>query len=425
MKTKKQYRLIVLLTLLLLSPMAQGQEFIKTIYLGPSYSVIVRDIEGDKWLVYDQYANGNTMENGFVKVYENSSSAELLILPSSINLIYDFEIFENEVYFCGENNNGEAVMGNLPLLNFPWTSVKIWTVPTMKVFYKLDVGKIDETLHVLMTGQAVLGSSHIVDAIPQTSTQWLFATSLASNNWSFDDVAITTANVVFSGRTFLGDSCSLAFFQNPGINSHIMQPGYFNYVNITRYSEIKLKATSPDHYAFMMNTSAGPLVGEGYGFSPVWQALLGNPVSYSSCRGMDIAYNPLSNRVDLLANGILGLTSCVFHPFSFSAPIIPTVYSGHDIANTWAYSLDGIGNATGRFIAAGIEDSQSKCLKLFRYKYNEWHDCLNELEREVRECWRWPGEKIDKIYYREDLIEAEQKDCSVDEILVNTNCPSK
>lgn len=424
MKTQKQHRMIILLILLLLSPTAQGQEFTKVIPLQKSRDMIVRDYTGDRWIVYNRYLSVSTsnLESVFLMVPEVGSSATMLTLPSSIRIVNDFEVYNDYVYFCGQNWDYQAVMGIFPLQAFPNVEVCIWTLPEMYSFNKLDVGELDDNvLHVMMTGEAALGSTHIVDAKNSSLNIWHFNISLVMDGWIFDDVAITTSKVVFSARQKKDNADTLIEFPYPGTSSTIL-PGYsIPYVIVPLANKILLKASSSARYAFLTNTGFGPLAGEVLGLAPVWQTLMGNGVLPSSVHGNDIAFNPIANRVDILTTGVSGTTSCILHPYEITIMPVPPVLDGHGVTEETILSVDGIRNAGGLFIAAGNAVTLD-FLNLYRYRYNAWQDCFEEKQNVLKKIDKWDEIQKFDVSCRELMKEAECGFCETGEITVFNEC---
>lgn len=419
MRAIKKILILIPLTMLFLT--AQGQEFIKEIALEKSQNVIVRDISGEKWLVYDWYLNGIDMANAFLLVSENGTTAPILQLPSSIYLVNDFEIFDDTVYFCGRNNNGKAILGRFSLQGFPNTEVCVWTIPEMCSFNKLDVGMINQVLHVLMTGEGALGGYNVVDATPLTSTYWDFCISDVQLDWRFNDVALTTSNVVYSARSLQGGYSVVMSIPFPNLNSHIL-PGSFSYAEIQNVKhEILLKASSAGNYAFMANASWGIVFGEGNGIINIWKKQLGNKLYPNYCQGVDIAYNPLSSRVDALVTGVPAVTSCMIHPYSSIATPVSPIFTGHGILGDDICSLDGIGSINGYFIAAGTRTNMGY-LGLYRYKYNVWNNCFEQTESIFSDEIKWvPRMKID-LSCRDFPYEAECGECETDLVNVDDKC---
>lgn len=391
MKVNIQKGFFALLMLLILSSTAKSQEFIKIIPIPKSQDMIIRDISRDTCLVYTKYYDNYTTDyfNVFLRVSENGSSALVLKLPASIKIVKDFEIYKRVVYFCGQDINNKAVMGTFALQGFPNTEVCIWTLPEMYSFNKLDVGELNSTYHVMMTGEAALGSSHIVDAKRISSTQWDFYVSSVLDNWLFDDVAITKSKVVFSARQKPDSHGTLIEFPYPNMSSSILSGVNIPYVRLFVSNEILLKATSTDNYAFMTNTSYGIHMGEASGLARVWQYRFGNNYGSSPYRGLDLAYNPVSNNINILASYY---QSCTLHPLhSPLVPVPPLWTNGHKTTGNTILSIGGIKSAYGLFFAAGNAVTLDY-LALYRYKFDEWLGCFEHEEVETDTGMKW-GEK--------------------------------
>ena len=419
---KKAVKLLLKLILLtLLPPTAYGQEFVKEIALAKSQKAIVRDVSGEKWLVYDWYLNSIDMENAFLLVSENGATAPMLQLPSSIYMVNDFEIFDDIVYFCGRNKNGKAILGRFSLQGFPNTEVCIWTIPEMYSFNKLDVGMMNQVLHVFMTGEGALGGYNVVDAAPLTSTYWNFCISNVQLDWCFDDVVFTTSDVVYSAHSLQGNYSVVIEFPFPSLYSYIL-PGSFQSAELHDVkNNILLKASSPGKYAFMANASWGIVFGEGQGLVNQWKKQLGSIIHPDYCMGVDVAYNPLSSRMDAVVTGVTGVTSCMIHPYNPIAIPVPPIFTGHGILDDDICSLDGIGSMNGYFIAAGSRANMSY-LGLYRYKYNVWNNCFEQTESFFGDEIKWEPKMEIELPCGQFPYEAECGECETDLVNVYNKC---
>lgn len=422
MKVNIQKGFFALLMLLILSSTAKSQEFIKIFPLQKSQDMIVRDYTGDKWVIYDRYLDNYlvVMQNVFLLVSENGASAPMLILPSSIKIVNDFEIFKDEVYFCGQDINNRAVMGRFSLQNFQNSQVCVWTLPEMYSFNKLDVGELNSTYHVMMTGEAALGSSHIVDAKRISSTQWDFNISKVLDDWLFDDVAITTSKVAFSARQKKNNIGTLIEFPYPAMSLFIIPSSTVSYVNLYVSDGILLKATTGDQYAYLTNSSNSTYMGEALGLTKVWEFRLGSPTTPYPYYRRDITYNPLANRVDILGWDSNHWKWSILHGFNPGSLPLAAIY-GHEIGGHTIRSLDGIKSANGLFIATGNAVT-ADFLTLYRYKYDIWPGCLEQTSINIFDGYPWQDIEKIAIYSRVFSKDAECVNCEIQNIGIYSDC---
>ncbi len=199
---KKNKYLWVGLVLTLVCMPVFGQEFTKRTQLYKSEGMIIRDYTGNSWLVHNRYYEyDGSKRDVFILFTETGTTAGMMYLPEQVACVNDFEIYDKTAYFAGCNTDGVGIMGYFDLTTFPTTTVKICPVPVMATFERLDVGVCNNTLHVFLTGEEVLGGSHMADARLVGTDQWRFEISVNTALVDrFDDVAVLSSGVAFSGR---------------------------------------------------------------------------------------------------------------------------------------------------------------------------------------------------------------------------------
>ena len=169
---KNRYLWVGLVLTLVCMPVF-GQEFTKRTQLYKSEGMIIRDYTGDSWLVYNRYYEyDGSKRNVFILFTETGTTAGMMYLPEQVACVNDFEIYDKTAYFAGSNTDGVGIMGYFDLTTFPTTTVKICPVPVMATFERLDVGVCNNTLHVFLTGEEVLGGCHMADARLIGTDQW-------------------------------------------------------------------------------------------------------------------------------------------------------------------------------------------------------------------------------------------------------------
>lgn len=420
MRKNIQNIIVILLPLLLLSPTVHGQEFTKVITLPKSQDMIVRDYAGNVWVVYDKYLATTDLASAFLLVSETGATAPMLTLPP-VKTVKDFEIYGDDVFFCGQDTNSRAVLGRFSLQGFPQSEVCIWTIPEMYSFNKLDVKEINHTLHVMMTGEAALGSYHIIDAWQQFPVQWSFNISKVIDGWQFDDVVITSSDVIFSALRRKDNRGTLIKFYHPGMSQSILPSMSTPYYVLPSGSNILLKATPTANYVFLTNTASGGIAGEALGLSISWSKTFGTLWTTYPIVGRDLAFHPQTGRMDVLSVGVPGTAACMLHLFGSATP---TMIDGHSVMLNDIFSVDDIASVSGTFIAAGVSVTLD-FLTLYRYKYDRWEDCFEE--DSIGYGYPITGSEFGKmdIFYRHFSISAECGYGEAGVANVFTECPSK
>ena len=400
-----------------------AQEFIKRTPLNKSEGMIIRDYTGDKWLVYDLYGGGAN-DNLFILFTETGPSAQVLRLPNSVIRILDFEIYDDTVYFVGKDYTGAGIMGYFGLTSFPSTTVKMFSVPVMSSFDKLEVGLFNQELHVFMTGEEVLGGGHMVDARHLSGDYWEVCISLNIDLANqFDDVAVLNSGVVFSARKPSENQGFLFFFNAPSVGHSVFLPNtpYLDFGKIINGPTL-LDASSADQFAWVHRTIYG-YDAEGFGN---WTVVL----SYSSLGTAFVPTPPLfidlssrlwPGKAELLTEN-MGIFTTSNMPPPIAPPYLP--FPSHLFQGEKLNSLDVVENNPYRFVVAGC-DQVEHYLTIYRYERNIWptQGCSikESLDPDI------PDKKIlgDKQYINDYCIEIEAvaQECQTDEIPVIDECP--
>lgn len=273
--------LIACLVLLSVCMPSFGQEFIKRTPLEKSDSIIIRDVSGDSWLVYSHFAINEVKHKAFVLFAEADATAEIMYLPDHVTHVNDFEIYDDKVYFAGDDRNGIGIMGYFDLTTFPTTTVNICTVPVMATFERLDVGVYNNTLHVFLTGEELLGGGHFVDAWLNGTNVWQFDISINLDKVNrFDDVAALSSGVAVSGRKEIDKDGFIFLFPLPAAGPAIF-PAYAHCLCFPSLvsGNILLDAGSGDDLSFVFQHDTS-IDGEG---SLHWNTLIRYNRSEQAC----------------------------------------------------------------------------------------------------------------------------------------------
>lgn len=256
---KNRYLWVGLVLTLVCMPVF-GQEFTKRTQLYKSEGMIIRDYTGDSWLVYDRYCEyDGTWHDVFILFTETGTTAEMMYLPEQVASVNDFEIYDHSVYFAGSGTDGVGIMGYFDLTTFPLSTVKICPVPVMASFEKLEVGAYNNTLHVFLTGEEVLGGGHMADARLVGTDLWRFEISVNTALVDrFDDVAVLSSGAAFSARETIGKKGYMFFFQAPATGSSIF-PQYSDYLGFPSVfsGRILLDAGTGNDFSYVSRTASG------------------------------------------------------------------------------------------------------------------------------------------------------------------------
>lgn len=185
-----------------------SQDLILDTYMMDDYSII-RNIDDDHWLVYS-----NGKGNAFYMI--SSSGATITHMDLAIHKlkILDFEIFENTVYFCGVNDtiSPNALMGYFNLSGFPYSAVRYDVRSEWMSFGKLDVFRVENEIHIVMTAKYHSGNGTMVDVRSLSFGNWAYCDGdFDKVHFTFYDVAVTENYVVY---TSIGDSNSTIIIPN-------------------------------------------------------------------------------------------------------------------------------------------------------------------------------------------------------------------
>lgn len=370
---------LAVLALLLLPPLfVNGQEFTKEMTNIKGASSIIRSWTNKIYMV----SGLNNNVPFFAEINDVGITTDILHLTKIASYVYDFEILNDTLYFCGTKwgvEGATAVMGYFCLTSFPSVQVYACTVPLMASCQKLEVGHFNGTRHVVMTGNAILGTSHIVDARDMGSDQWNFNIPYYTDEIDvYDDVALTDNYVVVSARDTALKEGYLCLFDQPAANSSLMPQSNAQYLKFMHdvYGNILLEHCTADTIAFLTQYAAN-----GYATSildvtnPVFSTERLFPVSTDIMTMDDIRYNIYARRADVLMQNLTAGASEVLHvAFSPSTTVMGHQYYGENLL-----SLDELTN--GYFVAVGIASSGS--LGIYRCSFNSFPICSTQSTRTV------------------------------------------
>ena len=270
--TKTRLHVLFLAAMLLPTWVVQAQDKILNLFQYDEHS-IVRTVDNTTWLVY---SHGKS--NIFNMVTPSGGTVSYKQLADDKLKILDFEIFEDYVFFCGVLDPAapDAIMGYFSLSNFPTSTVYFDTLEEWAEFSKLDVFRVEDQLHVVMTAKYHNGKGTMVDAREYATNSWAYCDADFRNKYySFFDVAVTDSYVVF---TSWGNDIQSPFYLMQSILWIIQKPtssglpifnnatGYMHKAELLdgSFGDILIKHTSGDDFVISSKVSIGLTLGVSF-----------------------------------------------------------------------------------------------------------------------------------------------------------------
>lgn len=180
---------------------------------GKDLTTIVREYTSEKFVVY---AAGNT--KSFCLVEMTGAAVFDAPLPSGIT-VNDFEIFDQKVYFCGDDN-ATPIIGwfDVDSLFTGLSSIGYVEVPSslpcpdpygttdiISKLIRITPTKFWGNVHLLLTGEATCDAStslnHCLVDIYHNGTGWVMAYHQQNTGiYFYDDIEVTPTNIVIVGH---------------------------------------------------------------------------------------------------------------------------------------------------------------------------------------------------------------------------------
>lgn len=392
---KKIIKLFVICTMAYLCNItAMGQEKIIEVDNHLDETSIIRAVNTKEWLVCDNNNGWST----FSLIDETLPTTQQIYLGNVGNSdkiqIYDFEVFNDTVYFCGSvwfGENQQAVWGYFPLAGFPYVSVK-YIIRDIKSLTKLDVFSIDPTgneIHVVMVGEQTTNRGVMVDEIRTAPGTFIEYTSDIYDvvYKIFNDIAETDTYVVMTmhdgGMYYSGGQ--VLFINKPTT------------LNTTMFS------SSAHIYSIPGSLSAGLLEHcQADAIVVAYREIMGSvgvhsftgPFTHANINisgdkifsEMDLKFDKTYQDLDVLVKGHKNLflakdTSMILHLnqslVSYGGPVFC-----HKYKDDFLNSLDWFSWGNYGFVASG-HDKTNNFLRVYKYQYNNWGNCT---EQEILEA---------------------------------------
>ena len=407
---------IVCTMVCLCNTVAIGQEKIIEVKNFLDVSSIVRSVNDKDWLV----CNNSLGQTKFSLVNESATSTPQLFLGyidgTDSTRIFDFEVFNDTVYFCGATwygSTSQAVWGYFPLAGFPSVSVK-YIVRSMGYLSKIDVFSIDPTMnevHVVMVGRLNQKNGIIVDEVRVAPDQFIEYAGTVDDvvGRYYADVAVTDNYVVTSMRAASGE---------------ILNNGQVLFISKPTTLSTSIFACAALSYPIPGNASAGLLehcTGDAvvvvYGgiFNKIGiHSFIGTlPYSHLSIKGRkdytlhDIKFDKTSEDLDILVKSMKSLSEAQDSSIILHLNQSLSTYGGplfcHMYLDERLNSLDWIPWEKNCFVASG-HDVGGSHLRVYKYQYNNWQNCTQQKIMQAEKLDMNEFKKVD-LYY--DACEVE------------------
>ena len=416
-------RFFALATLVLLLPgCLNAQEKTTEVLNLSDVTSIVRETRSGLWLV----CNNSSGRSRFTLVDESLTSADQLWLDyvdgTDSMRINDFEIFRDTVYFCGQiwyGDDSYGIWGYFPLNGFP--SVDVYYNEVIGVScHKLDVFSVDTTtidLHVVLLGHmGDIDPDFVIDEVRLAPNFFTENKSYIFDNvplMFFYDVEVTDLHVAISTSA---DNGSVLFINKPTtIGTTIFTCTITqDILNVPKIGIILLEYCKNNYLVAVYKYKSIGYI-HLFGFSTT------TPLDHLSIDGTedlcprDVKFNRAKDDLDLLATPLewfsRGDSSMIYHlNYSLVAqggPLFCHKYRDHKLNSlAWLSTRDKC------FVASG-HDINQHYLKLYRYQFDYWGECTEEVfsfarKQDVVEQQKKP--QIDFYHYNIQMSELESRD---------------
>lgn len=195
MKTNTKSIFCVLATFLFFSFVeVKADEAVRYVHEITTSRTIIRHIsDGLDIVCYHEY-------DPYFMVFREGDTASNTFLLSRMDSIYDFEIYNGKVYFCGENYAGIATVGffDLTSLIYPSSSINVsfFELSNIKDIKAIEVGTIASRTHVVGIGMGNNSQSTMVDMIDETTFWKINFSIVGGDTMILSDLAIINNYVV-------------------------------------------------------------------------------------------------------------------------------------------------------------------------------------------------------------------------------------
>ena len=393
MKTIKHSLLLAAMTLLLPTGLKAQLKTIE-VQNHDDYSSVVRRINDTAWLVCNN-SNGSVFFSRVNETQPMAPQLELAYIEYSDSMhVNDFVIFRDTVYFCGQSWDDQgsvAIWGYFPLSTFPYVNV-MYRAAYADNFRKIKVFSVDTTtadLHVVMIGSTKesFPKGVIYDEVRESSNvfdQYVSSVFDTVPLLHFDDLEVTDLHIAVASNA---DNGSVLFLKKPTLLWTSIFSGAAVNQTLTCFSTAhRLEYCNNDNLVV-----AYKLLGFG-----IVNVLLFNQVTpqhlisidrTENFQIVDMEYNETKGDLDLLtrigdflsihidSSIILHLNSSLLYN---GGPIFCHKYISENLN-----SLAWLPTSGNMFVASGHDVVQHH-LRLYKYPYDNWGKCAEQVERRAR-----------------------------------------
>lgn len=392
MNTIKKFYALAAITMLLPGVVKSQEKTIEVQNLDDVTSIVRECRDGD-WMVCNN-SNGRTR---FTKVNEYGSTADQLWLGYTVDSdsmrVNDFEIFRDTVYFCGQIwywGYSYAVWGYFPVSGFPSLTVRYHEHDYIRSFKKMDVFSADTAtvdLHVVLLADMEEEdmSDLVVDEVrtaPHTFNQNESPVFESQENYRFYDVEITDMHVAISTSM---NSGSVLFIDKPTTLSTSIFTS--NAVNNPLYT---LPCTGPIPLEYCKNdilvAAFRTLFDQNLHVESFSLAVPQYHLSIDETTLMypvDLKFNRQKDALELLANPYGNNTFSVIYHLNHSLTANGGPLFCHMFKPESLNSLEWLSSKDVFFVASG-HDAGQQHLHLYKYRYDDWGECTEQLIANAR-----------------------------------------
>ena len=389
MLNKKANKIIIIIALISYFPTSYATERIDILSQQTKFGTIVRDAGKDNSIICDQ-TGAYTGSPSFIYYKIGSSSNANSLHLSGVDTIFDFEIFDNVVYFCGVKNNttgGYGVLGYFSLTGFPYTTVKYLNVPLFRRLKRIEVGNMAGSTHMVAVGDGIQDYAVLVDAVDNGGTWTMNFLNSEDNDYKFVDLAITESYVVVISYVFenITYSARAINFAKPTIPGGTLSPISVQWVEVCSQASpyMRIEACEKDTYVVVVANGVNLIGTSGFTIAAynyvghISTNFLSEP--YDRVYLNDIVYDKTSKMFELLFYFKTDSSK-----FSVIYNLIPAMESGNVTASGHLYndvditSLDLSGNNLYHVIATGIHTTSLNYIAHFLYHYALWDNCMEQ-----------------------------------------------
>lgn len=368
-----------------ITPVAQGQEYIKQINGLKGAHTLVREYRNDYRIISNYQYDSTTI----VMVTENGITAPYISIQEDM-YISDMEVFGDTLFICGTIYRGRLIgyVGFVDLTTFPASSVRIALMDDLASCSKLEVFRSvnDNSIHVVATAQDRNNRASLVDF--RKDIVWSHFRSTGDYyHRVYDDVAATSHYVAVTVRNTSDSTGCIYFFGHPTPGNHIFySPVIKNEVYSEVASEILIEGCESDYCVTVCKREApsyipiiyAPTILDVVAYNTVsmyahtWY-YDGDASDICTSRIRDVKYNNVYKETDVL----LGLqyedyiNSMIFH-IDTNGYLKVHLYDYQDIR-----SLDFLHNDTVNFIASGY--GKQNALWFYKYDPHVWKRCSERI----------------------------------------------